>query len=165
MPTKTDWKLLFWRQRGASTINGIVEFNDHELLLFPTKKTVTVHTETSQFSCKMPESSLESLSPTVVARQGDYIYIGSNNKVYTYSLAANTLSSFVLSDNLKDKNITAILQQSPTRIWIAPKEADFFYTIRKQGQSKITVIRPKRLIASAPIMYVHLHSTPSTGCG
>ena len=55
-------------------INGIVEFNNHELLLFSNKKKLLLfNTETSQFSCKMPESSLESLSPTVVARQGDYI--------------------------------------------------------------------------------------------
>lgn len=53
-------------------INGIVEFNDHELLLFSNKKKLLLfNTETSQFSCKMPESSLESLLPTVVARQGD----------------------------------------------------------------------------------------------
>lgn len=118
-------------------INGIVEFNDHELLLFSNKKKLLLfNTETSQFSCKMPESSLESLSPTVVARQGDYIYIGSNNKVYTYSLAANTLSSFVLSDNLKDKNITAILQQSPTRIWIGTEGGGLFLYNPQTGTIK-----------------------------
>lgn len=108
-------------------VNGIVEFNDRELLLFSNKKELFLfNTETLLFSRKMPISSLESLSPTAVARQGDYIYIGSNNRLYTYSLTANTLSSIILGNNLKDKNITSILQQSPTRIWIGTEGDGLF---------------------------------------
>ena len=117
-------------------VYGIVEINDKELLLHINKENLLIfNTETYQFSNNLPTSLLSSIIPTCIYSQGDYIYIGSYEGMYAYSISQNILKKIV-TDTLNGKNILAILQQSPTRLWIATEGNGLFLYNPQTGHLK-----------------------------
>ena len=68
-------------------------------------------------------------------RQGDQIYIGtSTDGLYTYSITQKTFEKVI--PILGTKQIQAILQQSPTRIWVATEGAGLFLINPKTKEIK-----------------------------
>ena len=59
--------------------------------------------------------SLYSLKPTVLVRQGEYIYIGAEEGLYTYTLSGGKLEKLVSIP--ADVRIHAVLCQMFSRIW------------------------------------------------
>lgn len=92
-PIKKDWLML-------GTTEGI--------LLFDIKK---------QCFLKDALPSLHSLKPTVLVRQGECIYIGAEEGLYTYTLPGGKLEKLVSMP--ADVRIHAVLCQMFSRIWIA----------------------------------------------
>lgn len=118
----------FCYQKGEKKfpVYGIVEFNEEELMLYTDKEKVFLfNTETRQFSENMPIASLSTITPTALCGQGDNIYIGSHQGVYAYSTSQNSWKH-IASEQLKDKTILAILQQSPARLWIGTEGDGLF---------------------------------------
>lgn len=68
---------------------------------------------------------LPSISPTSISRQGDYIYIGSFNGVFAYSISKNKLEN-IAPDRLQGKQILSILRQSPICLWVGTEGSGLF---------------------------------------
>lgn len=118
----------FCYQKGEKKfpVYGIVEINEEELMLYTNKEKVFLfNTETHQFSDNMPIASLSTITPTALCRQGDNIYVGCYQGVYIYSTSQNNWKHIV-TEQLKGKTILAILQQSPTRLWIGTEGDGLF---------------------------------------
>lgn len=110
-------------------VYDIVEIDERQLLLFSNKRKglFIFNTETQKFSDKPLHPSLAKIQPSIIYRQGDCIYIGSYKGVYIYSISKNTVEN-ILSNELKDKQIFSILQQSPVCLWVGT-EGDGLYKI------------------------------------
>lgn len=113
-------------------ISGIVEISENQLLLFSnkSKSLLLFDTETQQFSNEPLHPSLLSISPTTISRQGDNVYIGSYKGVFVYSISRKTLED-ITPNELQDKQILAILQQSPICLWIGT-EGHGLYKVNPQ---------------------------------
>ena len=113
-------------------ISGIVEISENQLLLFSnkSKSLLLFDTETQQFSNEPLHPSLLSISPTTISRQGDNVYIGSYKGVFVYSISRKTLKD-ITPNELQDKQILAILQQSPICLWIGT-EGHGLYKVNPQ---------------------------------
>ena len=108
-------------------INAIVEINEKLLLLFSNKNEnlFSFDTETRQFTQCPFYPMLPSISPTSISRQGDYIYIGSFNGVFAYSISKNKLEN-IAPDRLQGKQILSILRQSPICLWVGTEGSGLF---------------------------------------
>ena len=100
-PIKEDWLML-------GTSEGV--------LLFDVKK--------ERFLNDTLPTALHMLRPTALVRQGDFIYIGAENGVYTYALSNGILDKLV--DMPAYVRIHAILCQMFNQIWMAT-EGDGLY--------------------------------------
>lgn len=69
-----------------------------------------------------------------INKQGDEIYIGTNNGLYVYSLARKKLE--MLTKTLEGKRIQTTLKQSPTRVWVATEGAGLFLINPKTKETK-----------------------------
>ena len=94
------------KNKANTPINGMVEINENQLLLFAGKdeNLLRFDTGTRRFSDTPLHPSLLSISPTAISRQGDNIYIGSYEGMFVYSISRNTLEN-VLPEKLKGKQI------------------------------------------------------------
>ena len=114
------------------SIDGIVETNNKLLLCSRKKKLLLFDMEKMQYSEELPVPALFSIVPTSVYRQDDHIYIGSMQGLFIYSIQTNTLEN-IASEELKNKEIYAILQQSPIRLWVGT-EGNGLFCINLQTQ-------------------------------
>lgn len=112
-------------------INGIVEVNDHLLMVYSRKQKIMLFdTETRQYTDKQLVPTLTSIVPTALYRQDDRIYIGSSQGLWVYSIQNNTIEN-IMPEILKEKEIYSILQQSPVRLWIGT-EGNGLYCVNPQ---------------------------------
>lgn len=116
-------------------VDAIVEIDDKQFLLLvgtADKQLMLFDTDTRLFSQKALHAGLAGISPTAINRQGDYIYIGSYQGLFIYSISDKTLTHLV-PEKLVGKQILAILQQSPVILWIGT-EGDGLFRINPQTQ-------------------------------
>jgi len=125
------------KNKANTPINGMVEINENQLLLFAGKdeNLLRFDTGTRRFSDTPLHPSLLSISPTAISRQGDNIYIGSYEGMFVYSISRNTLEN-VLPEKLKGKQILSILQQSPVCLWVGT-EGNGLYKINPRTKEAI----------------------------
>ena len=107
------------------SIDGIVEANNKLLLCSRKKKLLLFDMEKMQYSEELPVPALFSIVPTSVYRQDDHIYIGSMQGLFIYSIQTNTLEN-IAPKELTNKEIYAILQQSPIRLWVGTEGSGLF---------------------------------------
>ena len=107
------------------SIDGIVEANNKLLLCSRKKKLLLFDMEKMQYSEELPVPALFSIVPTSVYRQDDHIYIGSMQGLFIYSIQTNTLEN-IAPKELTSKEIYAILQQSPIRLWVGTEGSGLF---------------------------------------
>ena len=106
-------------------VNKIVTVNEELLLIYTDGELVLFNTRTQSFSKSQLNPDIFTISPTSVNRQGDYIYIGSREGLFSYSISQNTITS-VAPEILKGKHISAVLQQSPTLLWVGTEGNGLF---------------------------------------
>lgn len=98
-------------------VNKIVTVNEELLLIYTDGELILFNTHTQSFSKSQLNPDLFMISPTSINRQGDNIYIGSREGLFSYSISQNTIIS-IAPDILKGKHISVVLQQSPTLLWV-----------------------------------------------
>lgn len=69
-------------------------------------------------------TAMHKLIASTLSRQGDDIYIGTANGLYVYSVANKQFS--IVTQALDNKNIQAVLRQSPSRLWVATEGAGLY---------------------------------------
>lgn len=106
-------------------VNKIVTVNDKLLLVYTDGELILFNTHTKGFSKSLLNPGLFTMSPTSLSRQGDYIYIGSREGLFSYSIPQNTIIN-IAPEILKGKQISAILQQSPTQLWVGTEGDGLF---------------------------------------
>lgn len=106
-------------------VNKIVTINEELLLIYTDKELVLFNTRAQSFSKSLLNPDIFTISPTSVNRQGDYIYIGSREGLFSYSISQNTITS-IAPEILKGKHISAVLQQSPTLLWVGTEGDGLF---------------------------------------
>lgn len=106
-------------------VTGIAELSDTHLLVSTSEGLLVFDINKSCFYDNYLGATIHSLTPSTITRQGDDIYIGTvNDGVYAYSITLGTLKKIAAIQT--NKQIMAILLQSPTRLWVATEGAGLF---------------------------------------
>ena len=125
-----------YRKEGKNMpVNKIVTAGDELLLIHTEGELVLFDTRTRSFSQSGLNPELFTLKPTSISRQGDNIYIGSREGLYAYSIPQNTLRN-ILPEVLKGKPISAVLQQSPTALWVGTEGNGLFLINPLDGETR-----------------------------
>ena len=117
-----------YRREGKKPgVNAIVEADGRQLLLFTNRNEglFLFDTETQKFSDSPLHPALASVSPTFIGRQGDYIYIGSFEGVFAYSVSRKTVEN-IAPEKLRGKQILSVLRQSPVCLWVGTEGHGLF---------------------------------------
>lgn len=112
-----DYFRNFVIEGGDCNINGIADFDEHRLLLYVNEQLVLFDRIEGTFLKNALPAALSSLVPTSVRQQGDKVYIGTREGIFSYSISQKELKSLFL-DSLKGKAVLAVLQESATRLWV-----------------------------------------------
>lgn len=114
---------FFYEKKGKCLqVNGIAEISPEQLLISTPEGLVMFDIKEQKFVDDCFSTTMHKIVATALYRQDHLIYIGTmENGLYSYSIPHKSLERVsVLSVT---KQIQAILQQSPTRIWIATEGA------------------------------------------
>lgn len=122
-----DCFLNFFPENGRHlSVTDIEEINPKELLVSSSLGILLFNTETHTFSTQRLPDELFALSATTLYRQGNQLYIGTSRQgVFVYSMTQNTLRPLPIEE-LKDVEILAVLQQTPTCLWVATEGKGLF---------------------------------------
>lgn len=116
-------------------VNKIAIISDKLLLIATQGELVLFDTETQSFSKSQLNPQLFTIKPTSIKRQGDNIYIGCYQGLFSYSISKNSLKN-IAPEILKDKNILSILQQSSTQLWVGTQGDGLFLMNPVSGEIK-----------------------------
>lgn len=122
-----DCFMNYYPENGRKlSVTDIEEINPKELLVSCPTGILLFDTETQSFSTQRLPAELFSLSATTLKKQGDQLYIGTSRQgIFVYSITQNTLQSLSIEE-LKDVEILAVLQQTPTCLWVATEGKGLF---------------------------------------
>lgn len=114
---KNTFSNYYYKKNGTNVaINSIAPIKEDWLMLGTTEGILLFDTQKECFlNDTLP--SLHSLKPTVLVRQGECIYIGAEEGLYTYTLSGGKLEKLVSLP--ADVRIHAVLCQMFSRIWMA----------------------------------------------
>lgn len=122
---KDRFKNYFYEKNGKrQQINAIVELSDTQLLVSTPEVLLVFDTGEERFIEDYLSASMHKLKTTNITRQGDDIYIGTNDGLYSYSLGGKQFG--VVTKALGNKAVQAVLRQSSSRLWIATEGAGLF---------------------------------------
>ncbi|WP_300701633.1 two-component regulator propeller domain-containing protein [Bacteroides sp.] len=114
---KNTFSNYFYKKNGTNVpINSITPIKEDWLMLGTTEGILLFDIKKERF-LNDTLLSLHSLKPTVLVRQGDCIYIGAEEGLYTYTLSGGKLEKLVSIP--ADVRIHAVLCQMFSRIWMA----------------------------------------------
>lgn len=113
------------------SINGIAEIDKDNLLVSTARGLAVFHIPASRFMTDTLSTSMHKLVASTLTRQGDDIYIGTDNGLYVYSIPDGHFR--LLTKALENKSIQTVLRQSATRLWVATEGAGL-YLINPQTQ-------------------------------
>ena len=120
---KDKFRNFFYEKKGKrQQINGIAEISPEQLLISTQEGLTMFDIKESRFVDDSFSTAMHKLIASALYRQGDIIYIGTPvDGLYSYSIPQKKLEK--ITPITETKQIQAILQQSPTRIWIATEGA------------------------------------------
>ena len=120
---KDKFRNFFYEKKGKKLqINGIAEISPEQLLISTQEGLTMFDIKESRFVDDSFSTAMHKIVATALYRQGDMIYIGTPvDGLYSYSIPQKKLEK--ITPITETKQIQAILQQSPTRIWIATEGA------------------------------------------
>ena len=117
-------------------VNGIVEVSV-DLLLVSTSEGLTMFDiPASQFVDDACSTTMRRIIASSLYRHGEQIYIGTRGDgLYCYSIPQKRLEKLTYIPN--SRQIQSILQQSPTRIWVATEGSGLFLINPKTQEVKV----------------------------
>ncbi|WP_289199228.1 two-component regulator propeller domain-containing protein, partial [Bacteroides acidifaciens] len=133
---KDQFNNFFYEKKGKrQQINGIAEISPEQLLISTPEGLIMFDIKESKFVDDSFGTAMHKIIATALYRHGDVIYIGTmENGLYSYSIPQKSLEKMTpISDT---KRIQSILQQSPTRIWIATEGAGLLLFNPKTNEVK-----------------------------
>ncbi|MCE8497721.1 response regulator [Bacteroides thetaiotaomicron] len=133
---KDIFQNFFYEKNGKHLqVNGIEEISPEQLLISTPEGLIMFDIKESKFIDDSFSTAMHKTIASTLYRQGDQIYIGtSTDGLYTYSITQKTFKKVI--PILGTKQIQAILQQSPTRIWVATEGAGLFLINPKTKEIK-----------------------------
>ena len=133
---KDIFQNFFYEKNGKHLqVNGIEEISPEQLLISTPEGLIMFDIKESKFIDDSFSTAMHKTIASTLYRQGDQIYIGtSTDGLYTYSITQKTFEKVI--PILGTKQILAILQQSPTRIWVATEGAGLFLINPKTKEIK-----------------------------
>lgn len=122
---KNEFSNFYYKKQGQNVaVMNIVPVQQDLLMLGTAEGILLFDVKGGRFQNDTLSASLHLLKPSTLVRQGDYIYIGTEEGVYTYSLRDGVLKKLV---ELPDKvRIHGILCQMFNRIWIATEGSGLY---------------------------------------
>lgn len=123
---KDRFKNFFYEKKGKRLqVNGIAEISPEKLLISTTEGLTLFNVKESKFEDDSLNTAMRKLIASTLCKQGDRIYIGTTQTgLYSYFIPNRTLEK--VTPLLDSKQIQAVLQQSPTRLWVATEGAGLF---------------------------------------
>ena len=120
---KDKFRNFFYEKKGKKLqINGIAEISPEQLLISTQEGLTMFDIKESRFVDDSFSTAMHKIVASALYRQDDIIYIGTPvDGLYSYSIPQKKLER--ITPITGTKQIQAILQQSPTRIWIATEGA------------------------------------------
>lgn len=115
---------------GKHPIKAVVEFDEKQLLIQLDNQLLLFDTHQRRFVDNVLPATLSGILPTAIERQAESLYIGSKQGLYLYQPTQKTLRQ-IAPQVLKEKHILAILQQTPTCLWVGT-EGDGLFRINPQ---------------------------------
>ena len=133
---KDIFQNFFYEKNGKHLqVNGIEEISPEQLLISTPEGLIMFDIKESKFIDDSFSTAMHKTIASTLYRQGDQIHIGtSTDGLYTYSITQKTFEKVI--PILGTKQIQAILQQSPTRIWVATEGAGLFLINPKTKEIK-----------------------------
>lgn len=133
---KDIFQNFFYEKNGKHLqVNGIEEISPEQLLISTPEGLIMFDIKESKFIDDSFSTAMHKTIASTLYRQSDQIYIGtSTDGLYTYSITQKTFEKVI--PILGTKQIQAILQQSPTRIWVATEGAGLFLINPKTKEIK-----------------------------
>ena len=159
MKKKTNSRNFFYEKKGKrQQINGIAEISPEQLLISTQEGLTMFDIKESKFVDDSFSTAMHKIIASALYRQGDIIYIGTPvDGLYSYSIHSKEIWRKItpITDT---KQIQAILQQSPTRIWIATEGAGLLTAQPENERSQdLSSILLPILKVSVPIISVLWH--------
>lgn len=111
--------------KDACDVRGITDFDKNKLLLMINRQLVLFDHGKGQFLENELPAFFSSIRPTSLEQQDDNIYIGSREGIFIYSTNEKELKSIFIEE-LKGKDIRALLQESATRLWVGTEGYGLF---------------------------------------
>lgn len=132
---KDLFRNFFYKKNGKNTqVNGIAEINPEQLLISSQEGLLLFNVKDTCFIDNQLSTEMHQLKASTISRQGENIYIGTNNGLFEYSISTGRLST--VTKTLDNKQIQAVLLQSPTRLWVATEGAGLYLLNPKTGEVK-----------------------------
>jgi len=133
---KDIFQNFFYEKNGKHLqVNGIEEISPEQLLISTPEGLIMFDIKESKFIDDSFSTAMHKTIASTLYRHDDQIYIGtSTDGLYTYSITQKTFEKVI--PILGTKQIQAILQQSPTRIWVATEGAGLFLINPKTKEIK-----------------------------
>lgn len=133
---KDKFNNFFYEKKGKKQqVNGIAEISPEQLLISTPEGLILFDIKESKFIDDCFSAAMHNTIASTLYRHDDLIYIGTPvNGLYQYSISQNSFEKAISMANTKQ--IQAILQQSPTRIWVATEGAGLFLVNPKTKEVK-----------------------------
>lgn len=133
---KDQFKNYYYEKSGKQLpINGIAEISPEKLLVSTPNGLTLFNIPEERFIDNALNTAMHQVIASTLYKHGEQIYIGTQEKgLYSYSIPNGKFEK--VNPILDTKRIQAILQQSPTRIWVATEGAGLFLINPKTQEIK-----------------------------
>ncbi|WP_303010580.1 two-component regulator propeller domain-containing protein [uncultured Bacteroides sp.] len=135
------YNFIYEKKGKRLQVNGIAEISPEQLLVSTQEGLTMFDIKASKFVDDFFSTAMHNIVASTLYRHGDIIYIGTpTDGLYSYSISRKNLEKvFPILDT---KQIQAILQQSPTRIWVATEGSGLFLINPKTKEIKTYLHSP-----------------------
>lgn len=133
---KDQFRNFAYEKKGKRLqVNGIAEISPEKLLISTPEGLTLFNVKDSRFIDDSLSSAMHNLIASTLYKQDDRIYIGTPQEgLYSYSISGNSLEKVIPVFDVRQ--IQAVLQQSPTRMWVATEGSGLFLINPKTKEVK-----------------------------
>lgn len=132
---KDLFRNFFYQRNGKNAqVNGIAEITPEQLLISTQEGLILFDTKDTCFIDHALNREMRRLNASTISRQGENIYIGTDNGLFEYSIGRKELKT--VTKTLENKRVQAVLLQSPTRLWVATEGAGLYLINPKTEEIK-----------------------------
>lgn len=133
---KDKFNNFFYEKKGKKLqVNCIAELSPEQLLISTPEGLTMFDITESRFVDDCFSTAMHKVIASTLYRHDDVIYIGTpEDGLYSYSISKKSFEK--VTPTLDTKQVQAILQQSPTRIWVATEGSGLFLINPKTKEVK-----------------------------